>query len=406
MDEPDIEKILSGEFATRSSPEGGGRRRTGGRPPRRQHSRPPRRQHSRPPRRQHSRQHRRQHRRGRRSPALAFLLAVALLIVVGVGATGYVLLHDYISPPDYTGEGSGSAVIHVQEGDTATAVSETLEKADVVKSAGAFIDAVQDANAAREITPGYYRLHRHMAASLAVKALLDPSSRLRARVTIPEGTRLSEILSIVAKRADMSKSHVRSAARHPGKLGLPSYAHGLEGYLFPATYDVEPHATARGVLRAMVSRFKQAADDVHLVKRSRDRQLSPRETVTIASLVQAEARRPADFRKVAAVIYNRLDQGKKLQLDATVNYALGHDTLRVSKKDLGVRSPYNTYRHPGLPPGPIDSPGEHALRAALHPAQGDWLWFVTVDPDKGTTKFTSSYQKFLKLKREFKRNTH
>ncbi|WP_344829995.1 endolytic transglycosylase MltG, partial [Nonomuraea dietziae] len=121
---------------------------------------------------------------------------------------------------------------------------------------------------------------------------------------------------------------------------------------------------------------------------------------TVASLVQAEGGRDTDYPKIARVIYNRLKGGTPLQLDATVTYALGRRTLKVSLKDTKVRSPYNTYRHKGLPPGPIANPGEKALLAALHPAEGDWYWFVTTDPEHRITKFTDKESEFVRYREE------
>jgi UPF0755 protein len=128
------------------------------------------------------------------------------------------------------------------------------------------------------------------------------------------------------------------------------------------------------------------------------------EIVIIASLVEAEARDAEDFGKVARVVYNRLDQGMALQFDSTVNYALNADKEIVSNQDLGVDSPYNTYKNQGLPPGPIDSPGLAALQAAVNPTPGNWLYFVTTNPKTGETKFTDSYAQFLKYKDELKSN--
>jgi UPF0755 protein len=131
---------------------------------------------------------------------------------------------------------------------------------------------------------------------------------------------------------------------------------------------------------------------------------TPEEIVTIASLVEAEARNPDDYGKVARVVYNRLQQGMPLQFDSTVNYALHADKTIVTYQDLGVNSPYNTYKHTGLPPAPINSPGLAAMTAAVNPTPGNWLYFVTVDPQAGTTKFTNSYQEFLKFRNELKSN--
>jgi UPF0755 protein len=124
----------------------------------------------------------------------------------------------------------------------------------------------------------------------------------------------------------------------------------------------------------------------------------------VASLLQAEAQ-PKDFAKVARVIYNRLDKDMRLQLDTTVLYALGRSGTHLSPDELQTDSPYNTYKNKGLPPTPIDSPGQQAINAALHPAKGNWLYYVTTNLKTGETKFTNSYQEFLQFKRELKANS-
>ena len=170
--------------------------------------------------------------------------------------------------------------------------------------------------------------------------------------------------------------------------------------MFPATYDLSGDETAADVLRLLVKRFLQASSDVGLESRAVAVGQTPYDALIVASLLQAEGL-PNDFAKVARVIYNRLEAQMPLQLDATVAYALGVDDILLNEEQLATDSPYNTYANVGLPPTPINSPGEAAIEAALAPANGKWLYFVTVNPDTGETKFTRSYEKFLKLKAEF-----
>ena len=171
--------------------------------------------------------------------------------------------------------------------------------------------------------------------------------------------------------------------------------------MFPASYEVLPGRDAEEVLGGMVRRFTIASDEVKLERGAKRIGRTPYEVLIIASLVQAEAA-PSDFRKVARVIYNRLEQGMKLQFDSTVNYALKTDTFFLTPDMLATQSPYNTFVIEGLPPTPINSPGQEAIEAALDPAGGDWLYFVTVDPDTLTTRFTSDYAQFLVWKQKFR----
>jgi UPF0755 protein len=152
----------------------------------------------------------------------------------------------------------------------------------------------------------------------------------------------------------------------------------------------------------MVKRYREAATGLDLVQKAGDIGLSPHDVVTVASLIQAEARFDQDFSKIARVIYNRLENDMALQFDSTVHYAVGKDgSVGTSSSDRESSSPYNTYKVTGLPPTPISAPGDKAIEAALNPAQGDWLYFVTTNPDTGETKFATSYDDHLKNKQEF-----
>jgi UPF0755 protein len=162
------------------------------------------------------------------------------------------------------------------------------------------------------------------------------------------------------------------------------------------------------MLKDMVDRWKQAATDDGLVSGAQRVGKTPAEVMTIASLIQVEGR-GSDMPKISRVIYNRLDgpgdkEGTlgKLQIDATVNYALHRKgVVAVTEADTQVDSPYNTYLHAGLPPGPIDSPGDEAIKAALNPSPGDWYYYLTVNLRTGETKFGKTYQEFLGFKQEY-----
>lgn len=354
---------------------------------------------------------RRGRRRRRKSSPLAPLAAVLVLVLFlgGVGYIGFSRLRDYLHPPDYTGAGTGRVTVNVHKGDTAVDIGGTLQHAGVVRSAAAFKKAVKDRGASANLTPGFYRVRKRMQAAKALTLILSPGSRVQVKVTIREGMRAREILSELADKTGISLRKFQKAARDPAALGVPAswHARTIEGFLYPATYTIEPNATARTVLKQLVTRFDQTASSVNLTRHAKKRHLKPREVLTVASLAQAEGGTPGDYPKVARVIYNRIkrdDYMRFLQLDTTVLYALGERRLRVYNKDTQVSSQYNTYKHPGLPPGPISCPGEDAIRAALHPAKGNWYYFVTTDPRHRTTKFTNSSKKFEKFKKELYRN--
>jgi UPF0755 protein len=344
-------------------------------------------------------------RRGGLAVALAMVL---VLVVVGAGAA-FVFgagskLKDVFhstSAPDYPGPGSGSVQIEVLAGQSVADIGRTLKNKDVIRSVDSFLQVANADPDAATVQPGFYGFKQKMAASDALATLLDPSSRIQARVTLQEGLRLDETLKKLSKEAKLPLGDLEKQLKNAKTLGLPDYAKSnAEGFLFPATYDVPPDATPESVLKQLFKAYATAAGKAGVTRTNR----TPYEIVTIASLVEAEARHAQDYGKVSRVVYNRLKQGMPLQFDSTVNYALNADKEIVTNQDLGVDSPYNTYKHSGLPPGPINSPGLAALQAAVNPTQGNWLYFITTNPKTGETKFTNSYQQFLKFKNELKSN--
>jgi UPF0755 protein len=330
---------------------------------------------------------------------LAVAAGAALLTAIAFGV--YSVVKPAGGPEDYEGQGSGSVVVEITPGSGAGEIAETLERAGVVASAKSFLTAAMNRSKDGDLHPGRYRLKQRMAASAALDLLLDPRSRVIRRVTVPEGLRAPDVMATLSSGSGIGLADFTKAVADPEGLGLPSYAKGaVEGFLFPATYEVAPDATARGLLKNMIARFKTAARHVDLERLAPQRRLTPREIVTMASIIQAEGGHDSDYPKISRVIYNRLARGAKLEMDSTVNYVLRRHTLKVSEKDTKVASPYNTYANRGLPPGPIGNPGESALSAALHPAQGDWYWFVTTDPRRRITKFTDKEAEFMKYREE------
>ena len=346
-------------------------------------------------------------RRRRRFRWLAPLIALlVILIPVGIaGAYGYHLYQNRYHPADYSGAGYGSVVVQVTSGDTPTSLGPKLVSLGVIASARSLVLAAEHSTTPAGLKPGFYRMHEHMQASLAYALLLDPKNLVQTTVTIPEGWRLSQIVGWLGAKSGLPASAYERVLKDPAQLNLPAYAKGNpEGYLFPATYEVLPHETALGVLTAMVQRFDQEAASINLAAAARQVHLTPAQVITMASLVQAEGGRLSDYPKIAEVIYNRLAQNIPLQLDSTVLYGLNAYGIIASDSQLNSTSPYNTYRHKGLTPGPIDNPGNAAIQAVLHPASGNWLYFVTVNPKTGLTLFTSSQAQFEQYRAELEHN--
>ena len=301
---------------------------------------------------------------------------------------------------DYAGGGTGEVLVQVDEGDTASDIALVLREKDVVASAAAFRTIAAQDTRSRSVQPGFYRLRAQMSASAALDMLLDPAARAASRVTLPEGVTLADALERIADTTDVPLKQLQSAVAEPEELGLPDYAGGqVEGFLFPATYDVEPGTGAVQVLQMMVDRFEEAAAELDLEARADALGRTPYEVLTTASLIEKETAYPDDRAKVARVVYNRLDDGMPLQFDSTVNYIRTEKKARLSLDDLKQESDYNTYQNTGLPPTPIDSPGVEAIEAALEPADGDFVYFVTIAKD-GRSLFTADYDEFINAKKK------
>lgn len=338
----------------------------------------------------------------RRGRVLALVLFALLLCGLFGGAVvgGHAVLSALTGDrtPDYAGDGAGEVLVQVRDGETAGDIGHTLQGSGVVRSEAAFRKAATAEARSRSVQPGFYRLRTHMSAAAAVALLLDPAARARSRVTLPEGVTVAVALQKIADATEVSLADLQAAIADPAAIGLPAYAKGqVEGFLFPATYDIEPGTSAVDTLRLMTARYAKAAAAVDLEARAAAIGRTPYEVVTTASLIEKETAFAADRPKVARVVYDRLAAGMPLQFDSTVNYLREEKKARLSLDDLKQESAYNTYQVKGLPPTPIDSPGQASLEAALDPAAGDYLYFVTVSKD-GSSLFTSDYNAFLAAK--------
>ena len=342
----------------------------------------------------------------KRLPKPVGLLVVAVVLLALVGGVvlgGKALVGSFRSNPDFEGSGSGQVVVQIRDGDTARAIAATLLDKGVVKSIGAFTEVAADDTRSRGLQPGFYQLREMMSAEAALALLLDPAARLRGRVTIPEGTSVAGALELIAKNTEVPLADLKAAAANPGALGLPAYAKGrLEGFLFPATYDVEPGTSAVEVLQTMVQRYDVEAETVDLVAGAQALGLTPYDVLVVASLIERESRIDDELPQVARVIYNRLEKKIPLGVDAAVLYGLGRRAGGLTQSDLRKDTPYNTRIKQGLPPTPIANPGTAALLAALSPSEGDILYYVLADKD-GRHLFTADYDEFLRQKAKSQR---
>jgi UPF0755 protein len=288
---------------------------------------------------------------------------------------------------DYPGPGSGEVQVTVASGDTGGAIGQTLVDAGVVATTKAFTSAYAANPAATGIQPGTYTLQLEMKASDAVNALLDPANRVSNRVTIPEGYTAQQIYQRVYEVTGITVEDLQAAAADPAAIGLPAEAGGnVEGWLFPMTYEVEPGSSAASVLSQMVARTTALLTSKGVAQDQWETVLNK------ASIVEREGKLDEDRPKIARALQNRLDRGMLLQIDATVAYGAGVTGRSPNRAELDDASNlYNSYKHQGLPPTPIANPGEASIDAVITPADGPWLFWVTVNPDTGETKFAETY---------------
>ncbi|TFB92048.1 endolytic transglycosylase MltG [Cryobacterium sp. HLT2-28] len=323
---------------------------------------------------------------------------IVLLVLVGLAAGAVAFLQGPIAqlvasvqgPADYTGTGEKKVVFMIHDGETGQDIAQALTDQDVVKSFDAFYDLLLKESPAPVFQPGAYQLSAKMSARAALDALVDPANKLKQTVVVPEGTAAVDVLQLISEGTSLPLADLTAAAADLASFGLPAEATSLEGFLFPATYTFPPGVSARDAVNTLVDRQFTALDDAGVAPADRWR------TVVLASLIQREAGLAPDFYKVSRVFLNRLDPAQwesgLLQSDATVAYGTGKTdlvtTTDAERADAG--NGYNTYVHPGLPVGPISNPGDLAIDAALHPADGSWLFFVTWNLDTGETIFSTT----------------
>ncbi|TFD33435.1 endolytic transglycosylase MltG [Cryobacterium cryoconiti] len=325
---------------------------------------------------------------------------IVFLVLIGLAGAAAVLLQEPIGtvigmvqgPADYDGTGDAEVVVMIHDGDTGQDIANTLVAQDVVKSYDAFYQLLREESPEPVFQPGAYRLAEQMSARAALDALLDADTKLEQTVVIPEGTTTTAILQLITEGTSIPLADLKVAAADVTPYGLPAEATTLEGFLFPATYTFPADTTATDAIRMLVDRQFEALDAAGVAPADRWK------TIVLAALIQREAGLTEDFYKVSRVFLNRLDPARwesgLLQSDATVAYGTGA-TDRVTTTDAeraDAANAYNTYVHPGLPVGPISNPGDVAIDAAVNPAEGSWLYFVSWNLDTGETIFSTTIE--------------
>jgi len=325
-----------------------------------------------------------------RTPALILLTA----LIVGGGAGAYM----WSLGPAAAGPNTAKSIIHVEAGTNLNDIAQLLQTHGCLRSILAFkLHAIVTGQASK-LKSGTYEVSPTMSAPQLI-AMLAAGRQATATVTIPEGFTLAQITQRLAEAGLADEQQFRAAATAQAvadilQVNLPEGVRSAEGYLFPETYQFTLGTSADQIVRRMIAEFKE-----RFIKKfweplpSEQHWGNLHEIVTLASLVEGEAKLDSERALIAGVLKNRLARGMRLQCDATVQYALGKHHQKLTYSDLQIDSPYNTYRHAGLPPGPISSPGLDCLRAALKPAPTQYLFYVA--HADGSHIFSRTYQEHL-----------
>jgi UPF0755 protein len=312
--------------------------------------------------------------RSRRWLVVAVSLLTALLLAAGLAG---IWVQRQLDPP---GSPGAEVTIEIPEGTSTTGIAGLLESEGIITSATVFRWYVR-IKGSGGFQAGRYAMQENMAMADVIEVLSDGPELAFDRVTIPEGFTLDQIVERVGAVPRFS-AEAFAAAAASGEIRSvfqPPDVALLEGLLFPDTYQVDETEDERDLLTRMTAQLDAVATELGYADASARVGLSPYETIIVASLIEREARVPEDRTKISRVIHNRLAEGMRLQIDATVLYALGEHKDRVTFPDLEVDSPYNTYQVSGLPPTPIAVPGRAALEAAIAPEDGPWLFYVVID---------------------------
>ncbi|MFJ6002366.1 endolytic transglycosylase MltG [Arthrobacter sp. NPDC092385] len=342
----------------------------------------------------------RQRRRLRRTVVMLVVLMLFAGTVYGVA----LMLRDLLGlndVTDYAGPGGDETIFTVPEGAGALAIGNGLEAADIVADSATFVSALAAISEGREVQPGEYEMRLQMPSADAAEALLGEDPSIVSYAAVARDLRQGEVFDILSTSTGIPRAEFDALAAAPTQFGLPPQALSLEGYLHPGEYRFDVEATATDIITEMV---KATTDRL-----AEDGVTDPAEQyriLTIASIVQAEAQQ-GDYATVAGAINNRLAPGNTetggfIQSDASVTYGLGKRSYQLTDEEKqDTSNPYNTYANPGLPKGPIGSPGDDAIDATVNAADVPFYFWVTVDLDTGETKFSETYAEHLRYVAEY-----
>ena len=331
------------------------------------------------------------------------ILISLLILLMGfiVSYYGFILLQ----PASELLDTKVEKIIHIESGSTVDKIASQLKEEEIIVDPLIFKFYLQFRGLSQQLRAGHYRLSSEMTISQIIDKLVA-GKMASYKLTVPEGVTVENIAQRLEKEGIKKEVFLEIARKKGLKFLSRSQAekdeiiYSLEGFLFPDTYQIPYGSSAQEIVAIMVQGFKER---IEILQSEIDESAyNTAEIITIASLIQAEGRLDNELPIISSVIYNRLDRGMKLQIDATIQYILPERKARLLYSDLKVDSAYNTYLNHGLPPGPINNPGLKAIKAALRPAETDYLYYVAIGD--GEHKFTKTYREHLRVQRRLKDN--
>ena len=320
---------------------------------------------------------------------------IVLLLIIVIALTSM-----FISTINKPLKISDSQVVDVKEGDSFYSIINSLSNENKIKSPFIIKIYAKLTGLDLEVVPGSHTLDKGMSVKDIAKTLKDTNNANEITLTIPEGFNIEDIAARVEEKGICSKDEFLNAVK---SYPLPSYVkdnsdkrYNLEGSLFPDTYNFEIGVEPQYIIKTMIKRFEEVWNEITQGLDIKEDNIE--NIINVASIIEKEARVDEDRPLIASVIYNRLKQNMPLQIDATVIYAHGYYIENVRNRHLAIESKYNTYLHKGLPVGPICNPGAPSIKAALHPSDTNYLFYLLASDDEHY--FTDNYDDFLKKKQE------
>jgi UPF0755 protein len=295
--------------------------------------------------------------------------------------------------------------IRIKPGFSSSQIANILTQQGLIRNPFLFKAMVRFRGAENKLQTGYYNLSTGMSIDEIIDKLIN-GKIVTYQFSIPEGFTVEKIAQRIAEKATFSSEDFLVAVHKFNSedlsilngLNLQKRSYSLEGYLFPETYKIPQGTKPEDIIKNMLEEFEDELS-VELLSKIYKSEYNLDQIITIASLIEAEAKYDSERKLISSVIYNRLEKGMGLQIDATIQYILSDHKEKILYSDLTIDSPYNTYQNSGLPPGPINNPGLDSIKAALNPADTDYLYYFAFDD--GIHKFSKTYQEHLRLQNKF-----